>query len=50
MSVIVTLSDAELDYYAAFDNSGEVPMGERPSRHQRATPSALERYVSGTYA
>ncbi len=40
MSIIVILSDAEL---AAFDNAGNMPMGETPS--QRSIP----RYVPGTY-
>ena len=41
MSTIVTLSDAELDYYAAFDNAGDVPMGKRLSPSQ----CAQARYV-----
>ena len=48
-SIVVILSNDELDYYAAFDNAGDVPMSERPSPSQLSIPCALARYASTTY-
>ena len=49
ISIIVTLSDAELDDYGVFDDAGDEPMGENPPPSQHSIPRALARYVSGTY-